>query len=291
MNRVSNHNETRQVIIELLSQLGSSREAREYLKRFNSVDSTQFAVIKVGGQVLQDQLNELASAVHFLYQAGLYPILLHGAGPQLDQAVRDAGIESKKIDGLRVTTPEIMSIARQVIYDQNLKLVNELEKIGARTRSIQHGVFECSPTENRELGLVGSVDKVNLNSIRSAIEANAVPVVTCLGESPAGQVLNVNADYAVNALIKELKPYKIIFITPTGGLLNEHQLITSSINLVTDFSRLENAEWIHSGMRVKLDQIKSLLEDLPDEASVSITSAENLTKELFTHGGAGSTLR
>ncbi len=287
----SNRNQTRQLIVELLSQLGSSREAREYLKRFNSVESVQFAVIKIGGQVLQDQLDELASALHFLYQAGLYPIVLHGAGPQLDLAISQAGIESTKIDGLRVTTPEIMSIARRVIYEQNLKLANALESIGARTRSIQHGVFECTISPNPDLGLVGTVHRVHLESIRSAIDANAIPVVTCLGESSSGQVLNINADYAVNSLIREIQPYKIIFITPTGGLLNEQGRVISSINLVTDFQRLQDAEWIHSGMRLKLEQIRDLLEYLPDISSVSITSAANLTKELFTHGGAGTLIR
>ncbi len=291
MNRYASNNDIREVITELLSQLGSSREAREYLKRFSSVDSVQFAIIKVGGQVIRDQLAELASALHFLYQAGLYPIVLHGAGPQLDEAIRNAGIESRKIDGLRVTTPEVMAIVRQTIYQENLRLVNALERLGARTRSIQHGVFECRVADNPDLGLVGSVERVHLSQIEAAIEANAMPVVTCLGESTSGQVLNVNADYAVNALIQEIEPYKIIFITPTGGMLNEHGQIMSSVNLVTDYDRLVSANWVHSGMRLKLEQIKSLLDKLPDSASVSITSAENLTKELFTHGGAGTLIR
>ncbi len=283
--------DTRQIIIELLSQLGSSREAREYLKRFNSVDSVQFAVIKIGGQVIRDQISELASALHFLYQAGLYPIVLHGAGPQIDLAINEAGIDSGKIDGLRVTTPQIMSIVRRVIYDENLKLVNALENIGAKARTIQHGVFECQANDNPELGLVGKVARVHLDSIRSAIEASAIPVVTCLGESAGGQVMNLNADHAVNALIREIRPYKIIFITATGGLLNENGQIISSINLVTDYPRLQEVHWIHSGMRVKLNQIREMLECLPDAASVSITSAANLTKELFTHNGAGTLIR
>lgn len=283
--------DTRQIIIELLSQLGSSREAREYLKRFNSVDSVQFAVIKIGGQVIRDQMSELASALHFLYQAGLYPIVLHGAGPQLDAAISEAGIDSGKIDGLRVTTPQIMSIVRRIIYEENLKLVNALENIGAKARTIQHGVFECQASDNPDLGLVGKVTQVHLDSIRSAVEANAIPVVTCLGETDGGQVMNVNADHAVNALIREIRPYKIIFITASGGLLNEHGQVISSINLVTDYSRLQGADWIHSGMRVKLNQIQEMLECLPDAASVSITSAANLTKELFTHHGAGTLIR
>jgi len=285
------HEEVRSLITELLGQLGSSREAREYLRRFSSVGSLQFAVIKVGGKILQDQLDELASALHFLFQAGLYPIVLHGAGPQLDQSIAAEGIPIEKIDGLRVTTPQVMQIARQVIYQQNLRLVNALERRGARTRSIQHGVFDCVQTDRKQLGLVGEIRRVNLTPIRSAIESHALPVVTCLGESPAGQVLNVNADYAVNSLVKELQPFKVIFLTETGGLLNQQGRILSGINLVTDFERLQESDWVHSGMRVKIQQIKEILDALPESASVSITSASNLTKELFTHSGAGTLVR
>ena len=282
---------TRQVIQELLGQLGSSREAREYLKRFSDVSSSEFAVIKVGGQVLQDDIDELASALNFLYVAGLYPIVVHGAGPQLDQALKEAGIATEKLDGLRVTTPEVLAVARDVIYQQNLALVDSLEKIGVRARSVQQGVFHADLNQNEKLGLVGEVSDVNLFSIRSAINAKSIPIVTCLGETRSGQVLNINADIAVNALVNSIQPFKVIFLTGTGGLLNDQSEVISAIQLTTDYERIINADWVHSGMSVKMQQIKQLLDGLPDTASVSITSAKNLTRELFTHTGAGTLIR
>ena len=282
---------TREVVIELLSQLGSSREAREYLRKFSSRDSAQFAVIKVGGEVLQQDLAQLASAIGFLHHVGLFPIVLHGAGTQLNQALQDAGIASDKVDGIRVTTAEVMSVVRPVIYQQNLKLVEALESLGIRTRSLQHGVFECDYLDKDTFGFVGKVTRVQLDPIRSAIQSGSLPMVTCLGETPGGQVLNVNADMAAAWLIREIEPQKIIFLTPTGGLLDEQQRVITAINLETDYQRLLDASWVHSGMRLKLIQIAELLEQLPLSSSVSITSANNLTRELFTHRGAGTLIR
>lgn len=281
----------REIVVELLSQLGSNREAREYLRKFSSRESSQFAVIKVGGEVLQNDLSELASAIGFLHHVGLFPIVLHGAGTQLNQALADAGIQTEKIEGVRVTTPEVMSVVRPVVYQQNLRLVEALESLGIRARSLQHGIFDCEIEDLDKYGLVGRVAKVQLASIRSTIAAGSLPIVTCLGETSAGQVLNVNADVAAAALVKQIQPQKIIFLSPTGGLLNEENEIISAINLETDYHRLLNADWVHSGMRLKLIQIAELLQQLPPSTSVSITSAKNLTRELFTHRGAGTLIR
>lgn len=282
---------TRDVVIELLSQLGSSREAREYLRKFSSNDSSQFAVIKVGGEVLQNDLSRLASSIGFLHHVGLFPIVLHGAGTQLNQALAAAGIETRKVDGVRVTTPDVMSVIRPVVYQQNLKLVEALEKLGIRSRSLQHGVFDCEYQDEARFGLVGQVTNVNLDSIRSTIQAGSLPIVTCLGETSGGQVMNINADVAAAQLVLEIKPQKIIFLSPTGGLLDENNQIISAINLETDYQRLLDADWVHSGMRLKLIQIAELLQQLPLSSSVSITSADNLTRELFTHRGAGTLIR
>ena len=93
----------RRIVLELLAQLGSSREARQYLKEFSEIDQARFAVVKVGGGIIADQLDELASALAFLHRLGLRPVVLHGAGPQVDKALNGAGIETRKHDGLRVT--------------------------------------------------------------------------------------------------------------------------------------------------------------------------------------------
>jgi len=283
--------EVRQIVHELLAQLGSSREAQQYLKEFSGTNQARFAVVKVGGGILRDHLDELTSALAFLHRLGLIPVVLHGAGPQLDQALADAGIETERRDGLRVTTDEVMSVARPLMYKENLRLVEALEERGIRARGIQHGVFLSRFLDQENLGLVGEIEEVELHSVESAVRSGAVPVLTCLGESPSGQVLNINADIATRELVWKLRPHKVIFLSPTGGLLDRQDRIITAVSLTNDYEALMQQPWVHSGMRLKLQQINEMLQRLPDDTSVSITSAAHLTRELFTYRGAGTLVR
>jgi acetylglutamate kinase len=282
--------EIRSVVNQVLSQLGTSREARYYLKQY-SADNLQFAVIKIGGAVLEEQLGPLSTALAFLANLGLMPIILHGAGPQLDVALEEASIKTIKRRGLRVTTPDVLEVARPVIYRANRRLVSALEDQGVRAQGIQHGVFVCDYLDQDELGLVGDIQRVDLEAVRDAVNRGVLPVVACLGESTTGQVMNINADVAARQLIWEVEPHKIIFLTGTGGLLDETGRIISAISLRTDYEWLVEQDWVHSGMLLKLEQISQLLSGLPEIASVSITSVENLARELFTHRGAGTLIR
>lgn len=283
--------EVRQLVQELLAQLGSNREAQQYLKEYSGTNQARFAVVKVGGGILRDHLDELTSALAFLHRLGLIPVVLHGAGPQLDQALADAGINTERLNGLRVTTEAVMSVARPLMYRENLRLVEALEAKGIRARGIQHGVFQCTYLDQDSLGLVGEVQQVELDSIESAVRSGAVPVLTCLGESPSGQVLNINADIATRELVWKLRPHKVIFLSPSGGLLDSQDRIISAVSLTNDYEALMQQPWVHSGMRLKLQQINEMLQRLPDDTSVSITSAAHLTRELFTYRGAGTLVR
>ena len=283
--------ELREVVIQVLSELGSSREAQYYLRRFSRTDSQRFAVIKVGGAVIEDKLDVLATSLTLLSNLGLLPIIVHGAGPQLDEALERAGITSEKPGGMRVTTPEVMKVLRPVVYRANRDLVQALQAEGVHAQGIQHGVFECDYLDQETLGLVGDVRGVNLEAVRDVMEADALPVVACLGETESGQVLNINADVAARELILAVRPYKIIFLTDTGGLLDEKNRIIQAINLRNDYENLRQQPWVHSGMLLKLEQIKEMLSELSENASVSITSVDNLVTELFTHRGAGTLIR
>lgn len=283
--------EVRKTVIELLGQLGSSREARQYLKQFSRIEESRFAVVKVGGAVLRDELDDLAAALAFLHELGLSPIVLHGAGPQLDQAMQEAGLAVEKHDGLRVTTEAVMAVVRPVIYRANEQLVEALEARGVRARGVVHGIFSAHLRNPEKLGLVGEIDRVDLAPLQAAVRSGALPVVACLGESPSGQMMNINADVAARELVWAIQPHKVIFLTGTGGLLDQNGRIISAISISGDYDRLMAEDWVHSGMQLKLAEIKTMLDRLPHETSVSITSASKLTRELFTHTGAGTLVR
>jgi acetylglutamate kinase len=283
--------QTRQTIVRLLSSMAGAKEISQYLKRFSQLDAARFAVVKVGGAVLRDELDELTSSLAFLQDVGLTPIVIHGAGPQLDEELSAAGIEKRTVNGLRVTSPEALAIVRRVFHAQNLKLVEALQARDARATSIVGGVFEANYLDREVYGLVGEVKRVDLAPIHASLQAGSIPVIASLGETVGGQILNVNADFAANELVQELQPYKIVFLTGTGGLLDGDGRVIDSINLSTEYETLMAQSWINGGMRVKIEQIKQLLDNLPLSSSVSITRPDELAKELFTHKGSGTLIR
>lgn len=283
--------DTRQTIVRLLSAMGSAREVQQYLKRFSQLDARRFAVVKVGGAVLRDDLTELASSLTFLQRVGLAPIVVHGAGPQLDEELSAAGIEKRTVNGLRVTSPQALGIVRRVFHQQNLRLVDALHAMESRATSVVSGVFTASFLDREQCGLVGKVDAINLAPIDASLRSGAIPVIASLGETEEGQILNVNADFAANELVRVLQPYKIVFLTGTGGLLDGEGKVIDSINLSTEYESLMMQPWVSGGMRLKLEQIADLLRDLPSASSVSITRPAELAKELFTHKGSGTLVR
>ena len=284
-------NDVRPTIVRLLSNMGSAKEIQQYLRRFSQLDAARFAVVKVGGAILRDELEALVSSLAFLQQVGLTPIVIHGAGPQLDEAVVAAGIEKRTVDGLRVTDPATLAVVRRVSQQENRRLVEALQAQGVRATSITAGVFESEPLDAERYGLVGKVVAVHTDAVLAAVRARSIPVIASLGETAGGQILNVNADWAANELVKILQPDKIVFLTGTGGLLDADGDLIDSINLSTEYDALMAQPWVHSGMRIKMEQIHDLLMQLPPSSSVSITRPDELAKELFTHRGSGTLVR
>jgi acetylglutamate kinase len=282
---------TKDVIVRLLRNLGSRKEVEQYLKQYSAVDSQKFAIIKVGGNILARDLDGLASSLTFLQNVGLYPVVLHGAGPQIDAALVEASVATERVEGVRVTTPKVLEIARRVTLRENLRLVEALEDLGTRARPVTGGVFEAELADPERLGLVGRVTHIHPEAIHAALRAGHLPILTCLGETASGQIVNLPSDVAVRELAVTTQPYKMIFLTETGGLLGEDGRIISAVNLAEDFEFLMEQPWVHSGMRAKLGEIKKLLEGLPPSSSASITSPDHLAKELFTHTGSGTLVR
>lgn len=283
--------DVRQTIVHLLSNMSDGKEIRSYLQRFSEVDRSRFAVIKVGGAILRDQLDETAAALAFLHTVGLTPIVIHGGGPQLDDALAERNIETRKIDGLRVTDPQVLDAARDTFIEQNILLVEAIREQGVSAHGLTAGAFEADYVDKEKYGLVGEPTEVHLALIRSIVDSGAIPILTCLGVAPGGQIVNMNADSVTRALVHAVQPMKIIFLAGVGGLLGEDDRPIESINLASDYDHLMAQDWVHSGMRLKLAEIKRLLDDTPLSTSVSITTPSGLVKELFTHGGSGTLVR
>ncbi|KAL2007434.1 hypothetical protein VTN00DRAFT_8872 [Thermoascus crustaceus] len=283
---------TRSTVVQLLSNIGSKREVQQYLSHFTSVSSQQFAVIKVGGAILTEHLQTLSSALAFLNHVGLYPIVVHGAGPQLNKILEDAGVEPHFEDGIRVTDGKTLALARKLFLEENLKLVEELESMGVRARPITSGVFSADYLDKEKYDLVGKINKVDKKPIEAAIQAGCLPILTSMAETPEGQVLNVNADVAAGELARALQPLKIVYLAEKGGLFNgDTGEKISVINLDEEYDHLMKQWWVRHGTRLKIKEMRELLMDLPRTSSVAIIHPADLQKELFTDSGAGTLIR
>ena len=283
--------DTRATIVRLLSNMASAREIHLYLKRFSQLDASRFAVVRVGGAVLRDELDALVSSLAFLQQVGLTPIVIHGPGPQLDEDLAAEGIQARQIGDIRYTSPEALAVVRRVLQRVNLRLVEALQAVGVRATSLQTGVFEAEYLDREKYGLVGNVVRVHTDASDAAIAASSIPVIASLGETAGGQLLTLQTNSAADALVKQTAPYKVIFLNQRGGLFDRRGRRIESISLSAEYTELIRQPWFEPSARAELERIHDLLMQLPPSTSLSITRPDEMAKELFTHRGSGTLIR
>ena len=139
---------------------------------------------------------------------------------------------------------------------------------------------------------MGKISNVNTKPIEAAINDGCIPILTSMAENTEGQVLNVNADVAAGELARALKPLKIVYLSEKGGLFNgDTNEKISAINLDEEYDHLMTQWWVRYGTRLKIKEMKQLLDDLPRTSSVAIIHPAHLEKELFTDTGAGTLIR
>jgi N-acetyl-gamma-glutamyl-phosphate reductase/acetylglutamate kinase len=278
--------------LNLLASSSSRREVDQYLGKFRSVEPHQFAVVKVGGAILTDHLEELCFALQQLHAIGLYPIIVHGAGPQMNELLLESGVEPDFIDGIRVTDSKTLGIARKLFLEANMDLVMTLEKDwGVPARPITAGALQADFRDKDKWGYVGNITKVNTRPIMDALANKKLPILCSMGETEDGQILNINADVAAAALAREFQPLKVIYLSEKGGLFNAESKLIPHINLEGEYDTYMKQPWVKYGLKLKIVEAKKLLDGLPRTSSVAITHPSNLGKELFTHTGSGTLIR
>jgi acetylglutamate kinase len=275
-------NEARALITKLLRHVGGRKEVEQYLRHYCSVDSQKFAVIELRADVLGAESDTLAASLAFLQQVGLLPIVVHGASARSDAELAAAGLSEP-------LPPQALAIVRRVMQDDNLALVEALERHGAKARPIASGVFEAEPHD--ESGWIGSTTAVDATAITASLRAGQMPVLASLGWTAGGQSLYLDEDDAAEALARELEPHKLIVLRSAGGWVDDEGKLISAINLSEDLDRLLGDGQLSDSERVRLIRIDSLLDELPENTSVSITSPDHLARELFTHRGAGTLIQ
>ena len=252
--------------------------------------SRKLVVLKIGGEVIEtrSELSALVQSLASLMSSGFDPVLVHGAGPQMNRALEQNGLEPTYVQGNRVTNAETLSIAKRVFLKANSCLVDALSEASIPHRPITNGVFQAQVRDLDTFGFVGHVTAVDDESIQAALTHGQVPVLSCMGESESGQLLNINADVAARQLAMQLKPHKTIFVTAKGGWIENGKKL-KSIHMDSDYDAMAEQDYTgRQGTLLKLNEIKLLLDSLPSSASVVLTSAEAVAREVADHASDGT---
>lgn len=278
--------DTRQTIVRLLSTMASAKEIDQYLKRFSQLDAKRFAVVNIDGVILHDQreAEATASSLSFLQQVGLTPIVLlaNSSGEMGKRASPAPGSETR--ESLHATPKGALDVL-------NDKLVELLQQQGARATSITAGVFTAQSRTGNKADPRITIDTVKLAPIEISLDAGSIPVISSVGKTSSGHIMEIGSDEATNELVRALQPFKVIFLTSLGGLRHENGRRIDSINLSTEYDHFVGKAYSDGGFTFKIEQMKELLDGLPMESSISITNPANLAQELFTHKGSGTLIR
>lgn len=257
-------------------------------------------LVKLGGDLMSKTatLDRLIPQIVVLRQCGIRPVLVHGGGIQVDQACRDRGIEIRKINGRRITSPEVMTVMRDVIGRLNSELVSRLGVHGIRAEGFPAAVL-CTrrpPTPLPDGSVVdwGEVgDVVRFLEDESPSDPEVVAVYPCLGRLEDGAIVNVNADTVAAHVATGLGAEKLVFLTNVSGVMH-HPDDAGPISDMTieDTRALLDSQIATGGMRAKLEEaLRALAGGVKTVHIVSGKDPYTLLRELFTAEGCGTQIR
>lgn len=210
----------------LIKKAGILIEALPYIQRL----AGKTVVIKYGGnaminETLKDSVMEDITLLKFI---GLNPIVVHGGGPDISSALKTYGIESKFINGLRVTDEDTVKIAQMVLVGKtNKEIVAGINGKGGKAvgiSGIDGALLECEKYytevdgEKADIGYVGDVVKVNRELLDLLTSDEYIPVVAPIGTDKSGQSYNINADTVASVIACALKAEKLMLLTDIDGV-------------------------------------------------------------------------
>jgi acetylglutamate kinase len=208
------------------------------------MNSKKILVVKFGGHAMSDNDGLFAAKVASTVQTGAKVVIVHGGGPQINNALAEAGIHSEFVGGFRITTPEIFEIVENVLSTVVGPAVAEkLNQAGVATLAISgrhSGTLFARKREKLidgtsiDLGLVGEISKVDIEAISILLEKNIVPVISPIANDLSSDGgLNVNADIAAAAIAGALDSEELIIMTDVPGIYRNWPDTTSLIDSIT----------------------------------------------------------
>lgn len=275
-------------------------EALPYVQRFRDA----CFVVKYGGAVMDDSelMRNTLRDVILLEAVGIQVVLIHGGGPAIGRALKEAGISSSFVDGLRITDAATMKVIEQVLCGEiGPAIVEMLESLDGRARQVLgQEVFRVKPfasagTEagRASLGFVGEPTSADGRSIQALLAERVIPVVSPLGRGEDGQLYNINADTAAGCLAGVLRAKKLVYLTDVNGVLRDPQDPKSTISVLNpkDVAVLQDRGVVRGGMLPKVQSALSALRAGVGKVHlVDGRIPHALLLEVFTDSGVGTEL-
>ena len=269
----------------------SINEVKKYLKKY----SDEKIVIKCGGSVLIDPnlFNLFISDVAIIKKLGLTPVIVHGGGKRINIKLKELNIESTFIKGLRVTNKDTIKVVEDVLIEFNKEIVDALKEKSCNARSIttkEHNIISVKP-ESDELGFVGIPAHVKTDILKEIVKTNEIPVIAPLGLDENNQTFNINADYAVAFVAKELKARRLLLMTDVEGVLDKNKKLISEIT-PSIAKKMIAKNIISNGMVPKINTcIDAVNNGVRGVVIIDGRKPHSILFELFSDKGSGTLIR
>ncbi|HEY9053595.1 MAG TPA: acetylglutamate kinase [Rectinemataceae bacterium] len=272
-------------------------QAMPYIERF----AGKVVVVKYGGAAM---INEGVRAavlqdLILMRQVGMYPVLVHGGGPEIDRMLKKLGKERVFVDGLRYTDDETMEIVQMVLAGKvNKDLVAHIARQGGRGIGLcggDGGLFKAERLvkNGKDLGMVGEIAEVDPKAVKVALEAGFIPVVSTIAlrqdEEPG--YFNINADTASAELAGAMGAEKLILLTDVPGILKDMADLSTLISVVEreNVPALVSQGVVSGGMIPKVECcVKALELGVKTTHILDGRSPHSLLIEIFSDSGMGT---
>jgi len=267
-------------------------EALPFIKEFNK----ETIVIKYGGSAqTSPQLKEkFAEDILLMYLVGIKPVIVHGGGKKITDMLDALKIQTKFIDGQRVTTKEVMRIAEMILSGEiNKEIVSLLNTHGAKAIGVSGKdahFIKAKAKDFSKWGLTGNITSVDEKVVSNLIAEKFVPVIAPIaaGNEMGHPGYNINADLCASQVAKAIGANKIIFLTDTPGVLNKDKELLSTLTK-KEVEALKLDGTIHGGMVPKVDACLEAIDGGVQKAHIIDGRLEHsMLLELFTSAGVGT---
>jgi acetylglutamate kinase len=282
----------------LIEKAAILHEALPYIRKFHG----QTFVIKYGGHAMIDEelRRSFARDIVLMQYVGLHPVVVHGGGPQVDERLKEMGVVSERIDGLRVTDERTMDVVEMVIGGAlNQEIVSLICGHGGRAVGLSgkddrfllaERVTKMKTKSGKEVdpGRVGRITKVNPEIVLKLMQSGFIPVVAPIASDSDGESLNVNADTVAGALAAALHARKLVLMTDTEGVKDAAGKVRSSLT-AEEISALRSDGVIAGGMIPKVEcALEAIAGGVKKAHIIDGRTQHAVLLELFTDQGIGT---